>query len=123
MTASVEQQGFQKPRRGQEGSQGPREERKKGPSEGGRTELAVRHTQQPWRAARSWSCTQNQPMCTLCSSGDHCRPHEQPGGEEGQLGCAVQCTDSSGAGVRMTLLLEGFNEGLGLSPAWWMRGM
>lgn len=38
MTASVEQQGFKKPKRDQEGSQGPREERKKGPSEGGRCE-------------------------------------------------------------------------------------
>lgn len=43
MTASVEQRGFQKSRRGQEGSQGPREERQKGPAEGGRTELGVRH--------------------------------------------------------------------------------
>lgn len=60
VTASVEQQGFQKSRRGQEGSQGPREERKKGPSEGGRTELGVRHLRgvpisrgvQPWDSAR-----------------------------------------------------------------------
>lgn len=61
MTASVEQQDFKKSKRGQEGSQGPREERKKGPSEGGRTGLSVRHL---LVAPSSWAV----------------QPWEQPGG-------------------------------------------
>lgn len=61
VTASVEQQGFKKSKRGQEGSQGPREERKKGPSEGGRAGLGVRHL---LVAPSSWAVQPwEQPGC------------------------------------------------------------
>lgn len=53
MTAAVEHRGFQKSRRGQEGSQGPRGERQKGPSEGGRTELGGRHL---WGVTHQLGC-------------------------------------------------------------------